>query len=40
MKYTEINIKADMPVVADAMRYLRDSIIYLNYIDNRTARVL
>ena len=26
MNYTEINIKQDMPVVADAMRYLQDSI--------------
>jgi hypothetical protein len=29
MKYTEINIKQDMPVVADAMKYLKDSIIRL-----------
>lgn len=27
MKYTEINIKQDMPLVADAMRYLQDSIV-------------
>ena len=26
MKYTEINIKQDMPIVADAMRYLQTSI--------------
>lgn len=26
MKYTEINIKEDMPIVADAMRYLQDAI--------------
>ena len=26
MKYTEINIKNDMPIVADAMRYLQHSI--------------
>ena len=26
MKYTEINIKQDMPIVADAMRYLQNSI--------------
>ena len=26
MKYTEINIKQDMPIVADAMRYLQSSI--------------
>ena len=30
MKYTEINIKQDMPLVADAMRYLQDSIVKLN----------
>ena len=29
MKYTEINIKEDMPVVADAMRYLQDAIARL-----------
>ncbi len=29
MKYTEINIKQDMPLVADAMRYLQDSIAKL-----------
>ena len=29
MKYTEINIKQDMPLVADAMRYLQDSIVKL-----------
>ena len=29
MKYTEINIKQDMPLVADAMRYLQDSITRL-----------
>ena len=29
MKYTEINIKQDMPLVADAMRYLQDSIVRL-----------
>ena len=29
MKYTEINIKEDMPIVADAMRYLQDSITRL-----------
>ena len=29
MKYTEINIKEGMPVVADAMRYLQDSIARL-----------
>lgn len=26
MKYTEINIKEDMPLVADAMRYLQDCL--------------
>ena len=26
MKYTEINIKQEMPIVADAMRYLQNSI--------------
>lgn len=26
MRYTEINIKQDMPIVADAMRYLQNSI--------------
>ena len=26
MKYTEINIKEDMPLVADAMKYLQDAI--------------
>ena len=30
MKYTEVNIKQDMPLVADAMRYLQDSIVKLN----------
>ena len=29
MKYTEISIKQDMPLVADAMRYLQDSITRL-----------
>ena len=29
MKYTEINIKQDMPLVADAMRYLQNSIVKL-----------
>ena len=29
MKYTEINIKEDMPQVADAMKYLQDSIARL-----------
>ena len=29
MKYTEINIKEDMPIVADAMRYLQDAIARL-----------
>jgi hypothetical protein len=29
MKYKEINIKQDMPIVADAMRYLQDSIARL-----------
>ena len=29
MKYTDINIKEDMPIVADAMRYLQDSITRL-----------
>ena len=29
MKYTEINIKEDMPIVADAMRYLQDAIVRL-----------
>lgn len=29
MKYIEINIKEDMPIVADAMRYLQDSITRL-----------
>lgn len=29
MKYTEINIKQDMPLVADAMRFLQDSITRL-----------
>lgn len=27
MKYTEINIKQDMPLVANAMRYLQGSIV-------------
>ena len=29
MKYTEINIKESMPIVADAMRYLQDAIARL-----------
>ena len=29
MKYTEINIKSDMPVVGDAMKYLQDTILRL-----------
>lgn len=29
MKYTEINIKEGMPIVADAMRYLQDTITRL-----------
>ena len=29
MKYTEINIKEDMSIVADAMRYLQDAIARL-----------
>ena len=29
MKYIEINIKEDMPIVADAMRYLQDSVTRL-----------
>ena len=29
MKYTEINIKEGMPVVAEAMRYLQDSVTRL-----------
>ena len=27
MKYTEINIKEGMPIVADAMRYLQDAAL-------------
>ena len=29
MKYTEINVKENMPVVADAMQYLQDEIARL-----------
>ena len=29
MKYTEINIKQNMPIVADAMRYMQDALLRL-----------
>jgi hypothetical protein len=29
LKYTELNIKSGMPIVADALRYLQDSITRL-----------
>ena len=29
MRYTEINIKQDMPIVAEAMKYLQDCIVRL-----------
>jgi hypothetical protein len=29
MRYTEINIKSDMPMVGDAMKYLQDTILRL-----------